>query len=233
MPPLAQIIFGFGLYSVSAWMKLNLRDFGLLNDICEYYFFFALGDFIAKIMFTEGNIERFTSWKIFLPLAVVFGFVQYYFTKFNIQPTMYGIQYVEYKMPFWFMLEALLGCVTSVSFSFLLQRYKAATFIRIIGYHSLFIYCMQIMTMSITRLFLMNILHFYYVPALILIVWSAGIFLPIFFYNFCLKYGLWWLYTYKKPKKQVEYMKTANIFWFDRNKKGELEQEKEALMNTN
>ncbi|MGZ3836852.1 MAG: hypothetical protein ACXVB0_25270, partial [Mucilaginibacter sp.] len=57
------------------------------------------------------------------------------------------------------------------------------------------------------------------VPALVLIVWTSGVILPVFFYNFCLKYNLWWLYTYRKPKPQVAYMKTANIFWFDKKKK--------------
>ncbi|MGZ3767794.1 MAG: acyltransferase family protein [Mucilaginibacter sp.] len=219
LTPVMQIILGFGLYSVSAYIKLNDLNWGLFNDICEYYFFFALGDLISKIMLAEGNIERFSSWKIFVPLIIAFVGVQYYFTKFNIQPSIYGIAYIENKQPFWFMAEALLGCVTSVSFSFLLQKYKIFTFIRIIGYHSLFIYCMQIIVMSLARILCMNVLHIYYVPALVLIVWTSGVILPVFFYNFCLKYNLWWLYTYRKPKPQVAYMKTANIFWFDKKKK--------------
>ncbi len=232
--PVAQIIIGFALYSVSAWIKLTGHNWGLLNDICEYYFFFALGDLVSKIMLAEGNIERFSSWKIFLPLIVAFGFVQYYFTRDNLQVTPVGVQYTEYHHPFLFLFEALLGCITSVSFSFLLQKYRLFTFFRIVGYHSLFIYCMQIIVMSLARIVCMNLLHLYYVPALVLIVWTSGIVLPIFFYNFCLKYNLWWLYTYKKPVKQVEYMKASNIFWFDRNNKKLLEKkEEEALLNTN
>ena len=231
--PVAQLVFGFILYCASAYFKLNGLNFGFLNDICEYYFFFALGDVISKIMLAEGNIERFSSWKIFLPLIIAFGFVQYYFTRDNIRVTDFGIQYTEYRHPFLFLFEALLGCVTSVSFSFLLQKYKAFTFFRIVGYHSLFVYCMQIIVMSLARIVCMNVLHIYYVPALVLIVWTSGIVLPIFFYNFCLKYNLWWLYTYKKPVKQVEYMKASNIFWFDRNKKLLEKKEEEALLNTN
>ncbi|MFI5161017.1 MAG: acyltransferase family protein [Sphingobacteriales bacterium] len=231
--PVVQIVLGFALYSVSAWIKLTGHNWGFANDICEYYLFFALGDLISKIMLAEGNIERFSSWKIFVPLVLAFAIIQYYFTKDNIKPTLLGIQYTEYKHPFLFMFEALVGCVTSVSFSFLLQKYKAFTFFRIVGYHSLFIYCMQIIVMSIARIVCMNVLHLYYVPALIVIVWTSGIILPIFFYNFCLKYNLWWLYTYKRPAKQVDYMKTTNIFWFDRNKKSLEKREEEALLNTN
>jgi fucose 4-O-acetylase-like acetyltransferase len=233
LAPIVQVLFGLGLYSVNAWIKVTDHNFGFLNDICEYYFFFALGDLISDIMLGEGNIQRFTSWKIFIPLSIVFIAIQYYFTQNNLLPTKYGIQYTEYKQPFWFMIEALIGCAASLSFSFLLQRYKAFTFIRIVGYHSLFVYCMQIITMSAARIICMNFLHINYVPVLLLIVWTSGIVLPIFFYNFCLKYGPWWLYTYRKPKKQVEYMKTASIFWFNRSKKEILKEEKEALINTN
>jgi len=212
LPPFVQVIIGFGLYGVNTWIKLYNHDFGFLNDICEYYFFFALGDLVSDLMLNEGNIERLTSWKIFVPLAALFIGIQYHFTKINLQSSIYGVQLTEYKQPFWFMLEALIGCAASLSFSFLLQKYRVFTFIRIVGYHSLFIYCMQIITMSFTRIFCMNFLHMTNVPMLILIVWTAGIILPIFFYNFCLKNGLWWLYTFKKPKKQVEYMKKADIF---------------------
>jgi hypothetical protein len=31
-----------------------------------------------------------------------------------------------------------------------------------------------------------------------------------------LKFNLWWLYTYKKPAKQVEYLQRTNIFSFRR-----------------
>ncbi|MBS1502661.1 MAG: hypothetical protein JST32_11405, partial [Bacteroidetes bacterium] len=155
------------------------------------------------------------------------------FTQINLRPSSESINYVEHKMPFFFLLEALVGCAISINISFLLQRSKALTFLRIIGFHSLFVYCMQIIVMTFARTIFMNILHITYVPALIVLVWWSGVILPVFFYNFCLKYGLWWLYTYRKPERQVGYMKTANIFWFDRNKKAVLKQEEEALMNTN
>jgi len=233
LTPVMQIVLGLGLYAVSSYIHVNHLNAGFLNDICEYYFFFALGDLVSKIMLAEGNIERFSSWKICLPLLAIFITMQYFFTKINILPTKYGLANVETNYPWFFLFEALIGCITSVSFSFLLQKYRAVTFIRIVGYHSLFVYCMQIIVMSLVRIVCMNFLHIYNVPVLVLLVWTSGIVLPIFFYNFCLKYNLWWLYTYKKPEKQVAYMKTASIFWFNRTKKDELKLEKEALINTN
>jgi len=216
--PVWQVILGLVFYCISSYLHVYNIGAGFLTDIFEYYFFFALGDLISNMMLDEKNIRRFSSWKIFFPLLALFLTIQYIFTQINLKPTLDGINYVENKLPFFYLLEALVGCTISVNFSFLLQKYRALTFLRIVGFHSLFVYCMQIITMTIVRTICMSILHINYVPALILIVWPSGIILPIFFYNFCLKYNLWWLYTFKKPEKQVEYLRTANIFSFRKSK---------------
>jgi fucose 4-O-acetylase-like acetyltransferase len=205
--PFLQIILGLILFSVSAYIHIHDIEAGFLTDVFAYYIFFALGDLISNIMLNEYNIRRFSTWKIFVPLLVLFLIIQYFFTEINLRPSPQGKDFVEHKMPFFFLIEALIGCATSVSFSFLLQKYKLFTWIRIIGYHSLFIYCMQMIVMNFTRIFCESILHIEYSPALIMLVWSAGVVLPIFFYNFCLKYNLWWLYTYKKPTRQIDYLK--------------------------
>ncbi|HVW12562.1 MAG TPA: acyltransferase [Mucilaginibacter sp.] len=231
--PVPHLIFGLVLFSISAYIHVYDRWAGFLTDICEYYIFFALGDVLSNVMLNDENRAKFASWKIFIPLLVSFIVIQYFFTQINLRPSSESINYVEHKMPFFFLVEALVGCAISINISFLLQRSKALTFLRIIGFHSLFVYCMQIIVMTFARTIFMNVMHITYVPALIILVWWSGVILPVFFYNFCLKYGLWWLYTYRKPERQVAYMKTANIFWFDRNKKTVLKQEEEALMNTN
>jgi fucose 4-O-acetylase-like acetyltransferase len=208
LKPFLQIILGLILFSISAYIHIHDISAGFLTDVFAYYIFFALGDLISKEMLDERNIQRFSSWKIFLPLLVLFLIIQYFFTEINLRPSADGNNFVERKMPFFFLIEALVGCATSFSFSFLLQKYKLFTWIRLVGYHSLFIYCMQMIVVNFTRIFLQSILHIEYSPALIILVWSAGVVLPIFFYNFCLKHNLWWLYTFRKPKREVEYFKS-------------------------
>jgi fucose 4-O-acetylase-like acetyltransferase len=212
LTPSMQVILGLIFFSESAYIHINDLNAGFLTDVFEYYLFFALGDLISNIMLDEKNIKRFSSLRIFFPLLLIFLTIQYYFTQINLKPTPDGINYVEHKLPFFFLIEALVGCIISVNFSFLLQKYHALTFLRVVGFHSLFIYCMQIITMTIARTICVNILGITYVPALIILIWSSGIILPIFFYNFCLRYNLWWLYTFKKPERQVEYMQTTNVF---------------------
>jgi uncharacterized membrane protein YcfT len=113
-----------------------------------------------------------------------------------------GINYVEHKMPFFFLIEALIGCAISINVSFLLQKYNLFKFLRVIGFHSLFIYCMQIIVMTISRVVMVNILNITHVPSLIIVIWAAGIVLPMLFYNICMHYNVWWLFTYKKPVYQ-------------------------------
>ena len=77
---------------------------------------------------------------------------------------------------------------------------------------------MQIIAILIARTICIIYLKITFVPALVAIIWTSGIVLPIFFYNFCLRYNLWWLYTFRKPEKQVEYLRKNNIFGFNRPK---------------
>jgi fucose 4-O-acetylase-like acetyltransferase len=214
LKPAFHVLLGFAFYSISAYIHVNNINAWLLTDILEYYFFFSLGDLISHIMLDENNIKRFSSWRSFVPLLAVFSVTQYFATKITIEQY-HGIDgVIEQKMPFFYLLQALVGCTISINFSFLLQKYKVFTWIRIVGFHSLFVYCMQIIAMTLARIFFQSFLHITHVPALIILVWASGIVLPIFFYNFCLKYKLWWLYTYKKPVKQVEYLQKTKIFSF-------------------
>lgn len=207
-----QVILGFILFSISAYIHIHDLNFGFVTDVFEYYIFFAIGDLVSKLLLDENNIKRLSTYKVFLPLLVFFVIIQYFFTEINLRPNVDGINYVDHKMPFFFLLEALVGCSLSLSFSFLLQKYKLFTFLRIVGYHSLFVYCMQIIVMSIARIFLQNFLHITYTPALIILIWLSGILLPIFFYNLTLRLNIWWLYTFRKPEKQVDYLRKTNIF---------------------
>ncbi|MDB4925334.1 acyltransferase [Mucilaginibacter sp.] len=200
--PLHQLLFGFLLYFISAHIHINNLSAGSLTDICEYYIFFSIGDLISSTTLNEKNVKRFSSFKIFFPLLAIFLFLQYRFAEYNLNGGPEGIMFVEHKMPVFFLIEALVGCTISINFSFLLQKYNVLNFLRVIGFHSLYIYCMQIIVMTIARVILVNVLKTTYVPLLIFLIWPAGIFIPILFYNFCQRHNMWWLFTYKRPNEK-------------------------------
>jgi predicted cation transporter len=113
--------------------------------------------------------------------------------------------FVEHNQPFFFLIVALVGCTISINFSFLLQRFALFKFLRIVGFHSLFIYCLQIIAMAMVRLVLIKGLHIVYAPVLVPIVWTMGILLPMIFYNICLRLHMWWLFTYQKPENEINF----------------------------
>ena len=200
--PIVQVGLGLIMYCFSSYIHLNNLNAALFTDICEFYIFFALGDLMSNIILKKENVDRFSSLKIFFPLFAVFLVMQYQFAEYNMHGGTEGINYVEHKMPFFFLIEALIGCAISINVSFLLQKYNLFKFLRVIGFHSLFIYCMQIIVMTISRVVMVNILNITHVPSLIIVIWAAGIVLPMLFYNICMHYNVWWLFTYKKPVYQ-------------------------------
>lgn len=217
VPAIAQLCIGGVLYALFPLMY-HIKA-GLFIDIFEYYVFFALGDLLSNLMLDDQKMRIYTSWKFFVPLLLSFLAIQYYCTPFNLQASDFGIRYVEVNKPYLFFAQAIIGCALSVNCSFFLQKLQVLKFLRIVGYHSLYIYCIQIIVMTVARTICIGVLHITYVPALIFIIWSAGIVLPIFFYNLCLRYGFWWLFSYRKPEKEIAYIKTADIFSFTKGKK--------------
>jgi hypothetical protein len=110
------------------------------------------------------------------------------------------------------MVQVLIGCAFSISASFLLQKANKLRFLRLVGYHSLYVYCMQIITMTFLRVIFMKVFKLNYVPVLFPLVWGLGVILPIFAYNFFMSNNLWWLFTFNKPQRQVNYLKEHRVF---------------------
>jgi fucose 4-O-acetylase-like acetyltransferase len=201
--PIQNLMLGLVLYGISAYIHVNDLQAGFITDICEFFIFFSIGDIISSIVLNDKNVQRFSSLKFFFPLLAVFLFMQYHFAEYNLHGGAEGINFVEHKMPGFFLIEALVGCTISVNVSFLIQKYNAFKFLRVIGFHSLFIYCMQIIVMTITRVVMLNLLKYTYVPGLVVVVWTAGTVIPIIFYNLCMRYHIWWLFYFKNPNKKV------------------------------
>jgi len=215
--PALHIIIGFALFCIAAYIHAHDLKAGVLADICEYYFFFALGDVLSDRALAEKNLQRLTSWKVFFPLLAVFLISQYYCTNLNLNAIEGGKSnelYVEYKLPFLFIAEALVGVALTVNVSLLLQKYRKMNFLRVVGYHSLFIYCTHIIVMTMARTIFTKMFPISNVPALVILVWSSGIILPIIFYNLCLRYNAWWLFTFRKPVKEVEHLQATSIFGY-------------------
>jgi uncharacterized membrane protein len=90
-----------------------------------------------------------------------------------------------------------------MNISFLLARLNKMGFLKIVGFHSIHIYCMQIIMMAVARMVLVKFLHVASVPLLVILVLVTGILLPIIAYNFLMRLNAWWLFSLRKPEPQT------------------------------
>lgn len=193
-----QLALGIILYFLNYYLREREIHIGFLSNVFEYFIFFGLGDTISETLLDESKRKKFSSFKIMIPLLVLFIASQYYLTSLNMKSSELGMYYVERKLPYLYLIAALIGCSFSMSVSFMLQEYGNLLLIRIIGYYSLYIYCMQIILIVISRIFFFDLLKITNIPLLILLVWVSGVIIPIFIYNFLMQNKCWRLFSFKK-----------------------------------
>lgn len=199
-----QLLLGLILYFISSYLITHDMNLGALTDVFKYYLFFGIGDAISNFMLSEKTESLFTSRKIILPLLILFIGVQLIFTKINL--TNNSNYHVENKMPLFFLLVAIVGCAMSIAFSFTLKKYNKMRFLRVVGYNSIHIYCIQVIAMSVSRLVFMNFLGITNVPLLALLILIMGLVIPMVFYNIMLRLHCWWLFSLKKPVDELNYI---------------------------
>lgn len=202
-----QLLTGIALYLFAWLLREQGMNWGFLMDVFKYYLFFAIGDAVSDRMLTEKAAAIFTSWKLLVPLLVAFLVIQYFFTEINLK--MGNSYYVENHLSLFFLIVALVGCALSIAVSFSLKKRSSLPFLRVVGYNSVHIYCMQIICLSVTRLFLTKIVGLTYVPALFFLTLAGGLLIPMIVYNIALRFNMWWLFTLKKPVEEIEFLKES------------------------
>jgi fucose 4-O-acetylase-like acetyltransferase len=200
-----QIAIGLVLYFMLALIRTQNLYFGFVMDIFQYYLFFALGDAIAFFMLNAEKSKIFASRKLLIVLLPLFLIIQFFFTKINLSN--HSNYFVEHHMPIFFLLVALVGCALSINISFMLKRANTLPVLRVIGYHSVFIYCMQIIAMASAKFVFIKLFGFTNPPLLVLLVLSSGLLLPMIAYNVFLRLNMWWLFSLKKPVDDILFLK--------------------------
>lgn len=200
-----QLIIGVMFYGFAAYLQSNKVELGFLFDVFFFYLFFAIGDLMSDFFLNPGNYRLLSSPRTLLLILPFFLLIQHTFTILNLNAK--DDYYVQYQMPAFFALAALVGGAFIINLSFLLEKYKVLPGLRVIGYHSLYIYVMHLMITSFTRIFFVRILGITSIPPIMITSLILGITLPIIFYNLANRMGGWWLFTsnrtgkYKQPEK--------------------------------
>src|SRR5258708_30684020 len=125
----------------------------MLSDWMEFYLFIALGDAISAYFFREPA-QRFLKNPLTL-LAVIPLFVLAQLFYLSQEESWYlntNLGRLE------FLVIALIGCLSMFVLSFRLQSLKILAFLRILGFHSLYIYIMHVIVAAGVRLICTKVL---------------------------------------------------------------------------
>lgn len=192
-----QLAIGLVAFLFSSWLSVKNIDLGFGYDLLHYYIFFAIGDLLSDKILDKEMYAKYGSWKTFAILLPVFVVGQYYFLEKNLE--MQNYEYVEAYQPLLFAVIAVSGCAFMANIAFILQKYNTLKVLRIIGFHSLYIYVSHVLVASATRVMLVKA-GITYVPLMLFICLVLALVIPIIVYNIAMQTGAWWLYSLERPK---------------------------------
>lgn len=176
-----QVILGIVFYLIIPYMP----RISILRDWMEFYIFFALGD-ILSTYFKDKKIQKAFGNPLYLfILFPIFIFSQIFFLSHN----------VSLIQQFFI---AMIGCTFMFVIAFQLQKFNRISILRILGYHSLYIYVMHVIISAFTRMILFRYLNLQDPIILLLLGIISGLLVPVVLYNLLLKDRFWFLFTTKK-----------------------------------
>jgi fucose 4-O-acetylase-like acetyltransferase len=188
------VVLGVVLYFVSHYFQ----QISMLSDWMRCYIFFALGAVISDFFFKESS-QRFlkSPWPLLMILPVFVLAEMFFVSKdesffLNDNDLVGRIEY---------LIIALIGCLSMFIVAFRLQSWNILRFLRVIGYHSMYIYVMHVMVAAAMRALLMKVFHITDPIILLVFIIFFAVTIPIIFYNLLINDNiLWFLFSYRRKK---------------------------------
>lgn len=206
--PIHQLGFALVLYCIASYFYNKGIDIGAFTGITFYYIFFTVGDVLHEIILDEKHHKWLSSFKTTAILIVPFIAIETYATMLNLAHPEHEDFWVQRYRQEVFLFSSLIGVAFTVHVAFLLQRFNILRFLRVIGYHALYIYLTHLFITSGLRILFVKVLGITNFPLLFPIIFAGGILGPMIFYNIARKYGFTWIFTLredslgKKPAPQ-------------------------------
>ncbi|HTE09419.1 MAG TPA: acyltransferase [Chitinophagaceae bacterium] len=202
-----QVVLGLLLYSAAGYMGYNGLSFYIFPDIFHFYIYFCIGDIISAFIFKKETTDILLSNKWLVSSAIFCIIMQTIFTVVNMRHG--DDNYINVNMTWLYFPISLSGCLFMIQIAQTLQKTGIIKWLRVIGYHSLYIYLMHLMLIAAVRIVLVKIFHIHYIPLIMFIAISLGVIIPILVYNLCIRLGMWWLFSLKKPEAEIQHYTTT------------------------
>ena len=172
------------------YLSRFVQEYSLIHDLLYYYVFLVTGTLISEFVLKKENLTLLTSSRLALLMLPVFLLTQWYWLN---TPDIDA---------FLFALVALIGCFFMLNISFILQKEDRLRILRIVGYHSLYVYILHVLITSAVRILAIKV-GFTYTPILLIVNITLGTFLPIMFYNYVRSKGLYYLFELKDRQPEL------------------------------
>jgi len=193
-----------------------VNSVSMISNWMRFYIFLVIGDTLSFIILKKEIQEQLKKFRYFLALIPAFIIAQlYYFNIIGVRSlendsATFNINYAIYFFnEFSFLLVSLIGCATFISLSFQIEKWNRLKWLRIVGFHSLYIYIMHVIVTGFVRILLMKFFGVTSSSIILIMDISFGVVIPIVFYNLIGKKYLWFLFSIEK-KMQQRYMTKEN-----------------------
>jgi uncharacterized membrane protein YcfT len=181
------LLIGLALYLAAPF----LNDISMMSNWMRFYLFFVIGDAVSEIVFRKSvqrQLKKPLTFLIFLPIFVI---VQIVYLHNNV-----GVKAMETTIATFqgdynlymlnevnFLFTSLIGCTTLIILAFLLERWNRLSFLRILGYHSLYIYIAHVIVVGFIRFLFTQVFHINDYLIILITAITSGVTIPIILYN--------------------------------------------------
>ncbi len=178
------VVIAFVLYTIkpyfeqfsTALMGKAADSLEILKEIMNYFIFYSIGDIMASGLKSERFKKTFVSIPLVLFLLTFFSIGQYFLlNNDNI-----------HRVPFAFI--AISGSLFTIALGMLYGHKRIFSVLRVIGFHSMYIFILHLMVCSGIRIIFSHLLKNTNPFLLIFLETTMGILLPIIFFNTTKKY---------------------------------------------
>ena len=195
-----------------------VNSISMMSNWMRFYIFLVIGDVLANYILKKEVREQLKRPFYFFAFVPVFLAAQYYYFYYlggrsleNESASISTINYVPYIFKeIGFLGISLIGCTSLILFAHLLERWNPGKWLRIIGFHSLYIYIMHVIIVACNRIILTRVFGIDNYLVILVTGISLGVVVPVVFYNLFGKKHLWFLFsTKRKARNELSFKKGA------------------------
>lgn len=205
--PMPHLILGVMFFLLAPF----LNEISMMSNWMRFYIFLIIGDALSGFILkreTKQQLQRPIYFMLMIPLFVAAQF--YYFNVIGVRSlendsaTLHVNYLIYIYKELSFLLVSFIGCGTFLLLSFLIERWNRLKWLRIVGFHSLYIYIMHVIVVAFFRTVLIRAFGLDHYLLLLITAICMGVIIPIAFYNLIGKKYLWFLFSLSRNKRENE-----------------------------